>query len=180
VRRVAHGVGVERVFPYFSPLIDKVEVTRVGKVRRSRLYYLRERVGKAARIKPGSRARFEALTNKPYVEPTVEEEEAELEAEAIDEQEGAEIVAAEEVEELMKKPSGGKAPAAGKLRKLSWKRQRPERRRSKRRSRRSPARAGEATGFCGFRCDHAASGGVFILPRRLTPQPDPRRFGAVC
>jgi large subunit ribosomal protein L19 len=101
VRRVSHGVGVERVFPYYSPLVDRVEVTRVGKVRRSRLYYLRSRVGKAARIKPGSRARFEALTNKPYVEPDVEEEEAELEAEAVDEQEGAEIVAAEEVEELI-------------------------------------------------------------------------------
>jgi large subunit ribosomal protein L19 len=99
VRRVAHGVGVERVFPYYSPLVDKVEVTRVGSVRRSRLYYLRERVGKAARIKPGSRARFEALTNKPYVEPVVEQEEAELEAEAIDEQEGAEVVAMDETAE---------------------------------------------------------------------------------
>jgi len=99
VRRVAHGVGVERVFPYYSPLVDKVEVTRVGSVRRSRLYYLRERVGKAARIKPGSRARFEALTNKPYVEPVVEQEEAELEAEAIDEQEGAEVVATDETAE---------------------------------------------------------------------------------
>jgi large subunit ribosomal protein L19 len=68
VRRVSHGVGVERVFPYFSPLVDKVDVTRVGKVRRAKLYYLRERVGKAARLKPGSRARFEALTNRPYVE----------------------------------------------------------------------------------------------------------------
>ena len=113
VRRVAHGVGVERVFPYFSPLVDKVEVTRVGSVRRSRLYYLRERVGKAARIKPGSRARFEALTNKPYVEPVEEEEEAELEAEAIDEQEGAEIVAAEEVEELIEEAGPvEEAPAA--------------------------------------------------------------------
>ena len=68
VRRVSHGVGIERVFPYFSPLVEKVDVTRVGKVRRAKLYYLRERVGKAARLKPGSRARFEALTNRPYVE----------------------------------------------------------------------------------------------------------------
>jgi len=105
VRRVAHGVGVERVFPYFSPLIDKVEVTRVGSVRRSRLYYLRERVGKAARIKPGSRARFESLTNKPYIEPDVQEEEAELEAEAVDEQESAPIVAAEERSEEAAEPS---------------------------------------------------------------------------
>jgi len=68
VRRVSHGVGIERVFPYNSPLVDKVEVTRVGKVRRAKLYYLRDRVGKAARLKPGSRTRFEALTNRPYVE----------------------------------------------------------------------------------------------------------------
>ena len=75
VRRVTHGVGVERVFPYYSPLVDKVEVARVGRVRRARLYYLRQRVGKAARIKPGSRARFEALTAKGAVpEPEPEEE----------------------------------------------------------------------------------------------------------
>jgi large subunit ribosomal protein L19 len=66
VRRVSHSVGVERVFPYYSPLVDKVEVTRVSRVRRAKLYYLRERVGKAARLKPGSRARFESLTNLPY------------------------------------------------------------------------------------------------------------------
>ena len=62
VRRISHGVGVERIFPYYSPLVDKVDVVRVGSVRRAKLYYLRERIGKAARIKPGSRARFEALT----------------------------------------------------------------------------------------------------------------------
>src|SRR6266545_1511944 len=62
VRRVSHGVGIERVFPYASPLVEKVQVTKVGRVRRARLYYLRERVGKAARIRAGSRARFEALT----------------------------------------------------------------------------------------------------------------------
>jgi large subunit ribosomal protein L19 len=66
VRRVSHSVGVERVFPYYSPLVDKVEVTRVAKVRRAKLYYLRERVGKAARLRPGPRARFESLTNLPY------------------------------------------------------------------------------------------------------------------
>ncbi len=61
VRRVSHGIGVERVFPYHSPLIAKVEVTKVGRVRRARLYYLRDRVGKAARIRVGSRERFEDL-----------------------------------------------------------------------------------------------------------------------
>ena len=51
VRRVSYGVGVERVFPVHSPNVAKVEVVRSGKVRRSKLYYLRDRVGKAAKLK---------------------------------------------------------------------------------------------------------------------------------
>ena len=51
VRKVSYGVGVERIFPVHSPNIDQVVVLFRGKVRRSRLYYLRDRVGKAARIK---------------------------------------------------------------------------------------------------------------------------------
>ncbi len=51
VRRVAHGCGVERVFPLHSPTVEKVEVIRHGKVRRAKLYYLRDRVGKAAKVK---------------------------------------------------------------------------------------------------------------------------------
>lgn len=51
VRRVAYGTGVERTFPINSPIIEKLEVTRRGKVRRSKLYYLRDRVGKAAKVK---------------------------------------------------------------------------------------------------------------------------------
>ena len=51
VRRVSYGVGVERTFPVNSPIIDKVEVVRKGKVRRAKLYYLRDRVGKAAKVK---------------------------------------------------------------------------------------------------------------------------------
>ncbi len=51
VRRVAYGVGVERVFPVHSPNVAKVDVVRHGKVRRSKLYYLRDRVGKAAKVK---------------------------------------------------------------------------------------------------------------------------------
>lgn len=51
VRRVSYGVGVERVFPIHSPNVDKVELIRTGKVRRSKLYYLRDRVGKAAKVK---------------------------------------------------------------------------------------------------------------------------------
>ena len=51
VRRVAHGCGIERVFPVHSPVVDKVEVVRGGKVRRGKLYYIRGRVGKAAKVK---------------------------------------------------------------------------------------------------------------------------------
>ena len=51
VRRVAYGVGVERVFPLHSPNVKDVQVIRYGKVRRSKLYYLRDRVGKAAKVK---------------------------------------------------------------------------------------------------------------------------------
>ncbi len=51
VRRVSYGVGVERVFPVHSPNVDKVETIRRGRVRRSKLYYLRDRVGKAAKVK---------------------------------------------------------------------------------------------------------------------------------
>lgn len=51
VRRVTYGIGVERTFPIHSPLVEKVEVTRHGKVRRSRLYYLRGRSARASRIK---------------------------------------------------------------------------------------------------------------------------------
>ena len=51
VRRVAHGCGIERVFPVHTPAVAKVEVVRYGKVRRAKLYYLRNRVGKAAKVK---------------------------------------------------------------------------------------------------------------------------------
>jgi large subunit ribosomal protein L19 len=118
VRRVSHGVGVERVFPYFSPLVDKVDVVRVGRVRRARLYYLRDRIGKAARIRPGSRERFDALqARKQTAEPepeVIEEEvpedemvevaegqqdeaavESAEQAEAVDETAGAEATAEE-------------------------------------------------------------------------------------
>lgn len=51
VRKISDSIGVERVFPFFSPNIDTIILNKVGKVRRSKLYYLRERSGKSARIK---------------------------------------------------------------------------------------------------------------------------------
>lgn len=67
VRRVAYGEGVERVFPLHSPRVEKVVVTREGQVRRAKLYYLRERAGKAARVKGKGRA-----VAKTAAEPSAE------------------------------------------------------------------------------------------------------------
>jgi large subunit ribosomal protein L19 len=51
VRKISYGVGVERIFPVNSPKIDKIEVVRKGRVRRAKLYYIRDRVGKSAKVK---------------------------------------------------------------------------------------------------------------------------------
>jgi len=56
VRKMSYGVGVERTFPYTSPRVEKVDILSKGRVRRARLYYLRQRTGKAARIREKSRS----------------------------------------------------------------------------------------------------------------------------
>lgn len=110
VRRVASGgVGIERVFPLYSPLIDSLEVTRLGSVRRSKLYYLRGLQGRAARIKERTSPRTprpEASVTVaepepiPEPEPALEpEEELVEETEMVAETEPAEATVAEDVEE---------------------------------------------------------------------------------
>lgn len=61
VRKISYGEGVERVFPIYSPNIDKIEVLRRGKVRRAKLYYLRDRRGKSARIFEATNARAKRI-----------------------------------------------------------------------------------------------------------------------
>jgi large subunit ribosomal protein L19 len=61
VRKISYGEGVERVFPLFSPMVEKVEVVRRGKVRRAKLYYLRGRMGKSARIAEATNVRAKRL-----------------------------------------------------------------------------------------------------------------------
>ena len=90
VRRIAYGVGVEKTFLVHSPLVEKVEVVRVGKARRAKLYYLRNRVGKAAKTKEDIGAKIESkyinikedLVDEPVAEEVKAEETAAEEVKA--------------------------------------------------------------------------------------------------
>ena len=77
VRKISYGVGVEKTFLVHSPMVEKVEVVRVGKARRAKLYYLRDRVGKASKTKEKLGARIEnkeiVLKEELVEEPVVEE-----------------------------------------------------------------------------------------------------------
>ena len=110
VRRIAYGVGVERTFPLYSPIVEKVEVIRHGKVRRARLYYLRERSGKSARIKerrvdekkkPKKAQAVQAQDELELVEAQAEQEpvEAQIEQEPVEAQEEQELVEAQAEQE---------------------------------------------------------------------------------
>ena len=77
VRKIAYGVGVEKTFLVHSPMVEKVELVRVGKARRAKLYYLRDRVGKAAKTKENTGARIE---NREIVIKADTEEDVPVEA----------------------------------------------------------------------------------------------------
>jgi len=94
VRKISYGEGVERVFPVFSPLVEGVEVVRRGKVRRAKLYYLRNRRGKSARITENTGTRAKKLNDAER--QAMLEEKARLEAEKIA---AAEELAAEKAAE---------------------------------------------------------------------------------
>jgi large subunit ribosomal protein L19 len=102
VRRVTYGIGVERTFPIFSPLVEKVEVSRHGKVRRARLYYLRGRSARASRIK------------ERRLSPEELEQEQEAQRLRVQEQEKARAQAAEQKPEEPPAPAAEQKPAESK------------------------------------------------------------------
>lgn len=112
VRRVAYGVGVEKTFLIHSPMVEKVEVVRVGKARRAKLYYLRDRVGKSAKTKENLGARIEnkeITVKEDLVEETTETVEAPEEAPAVETtetvvEEVVDTVKEEPVEEVKEEP----------------------------------------------------------------------------
>ena len=112
VRKISYGVGVEKTFLVHSPMVEKVEVVRVGKARRAKLYYLRDRVGKASKTKEKLGARIEnkeivlkeELTEEPVVENETVTEEVKAEVTPV-----AETVEKAEVVEEVTAPA--EAPA---------------------------------------------------------------------
>lgn len=112
VRKISYGVGVEKTFLVHSPLVEKVELVRVGKARRARLFYLRDRVGKAAKTREQVGARIEDreivvkedLVEEPAVEAAPEEAPA-VETENVVTEEVVDTVSEEKVEEVKENPA---------------------------------------------------------------------------
>lgn len=108
VRKISYGEGVERVFPVYSPLVESVEVVRRGKVRRAKLYYLRDRRGKSARIVENTGTRARKLNDSERA--ALAEEKARLEAEKVA---AAQALAAEKAAaEAAEKAAAAEAEAA--------------------------------------------------------------------
>jgi large subunit ribosomal protein L19 len=106
VRKISYGEGVERVFPICSPLVEAVEVVRRGKVRRAKLYYMRDRRGKSARIVENTNTRARKLNDAER--QAVAEQKAHLEAEKAA---AAQALAAEKAAEEAAEAAAANAPA---------------------------------------------------------------------
>ena len=102
VRKISYGVGVEKTFLVHSPLVEKVELVRVGKARRAKLFYLRDRVGKAAKTKEQIGARIE--NREIVVKEDLTEEPVQEDAENVNEAPATETVE-EKVEEVKETPA---------------------------------------------------------------------------
>ena len=107
VRRIASGVGVEKTFPLHSPKIDKIEVVKKGRVRRAKLNYMRERTGKAAKIKTKENSEKMLAAQRAAAEAAAAEAKAAVEAAA-----AAEAKAAEEAAAAAAAPEEAAEPAA--------------------------------------------------------------------